>query len=426
MSTTRWLTSLALGLALAITPPAYAELHLKGSETCHEVSASEFAAAGAGTIGTLLLFVYTPTQDVEMKVGAGYVFAQAALDLYKTGKYALAKCSQPPPQLKTAAPAQSAPGKPNQDVVVMAPKTDLSPTTATTESSAVGKLLAKRTFLDDVNNLQTRRFLDELNNLQTLAPAKAALAAKSDEPAPPNPSAPPSPNAFRTPEPSQNWSLPPPGGAPFGAGTLERPILTAALTGTVSDAQTRAALDGAAVKLVGPTPSDWRGVYARGGQFEFTDLPAGTYFVEATQDGYSPNGRWVNVIANGRASVSVALEHGQDCAFNVANDTPWQVEVSVAGYTYSPMEVGPFAGVVFPGNPDGPTEIVAQANFVDHPQLIWGPFTFGCNGLQTVPLEPPPPEPAMSPAPGAYGPPPPSYPPPADYEPPSGDSPFPG
>jgi hypothetical protein len=170
------------------------------------------------------------------------------------------------------------------------------------------------------------------------------------------------------------------------------------VTGTVTDAQTEAALDGAAVKLVGPTASDWRGIYARAGQFEFDRLPAGTYFVEATLDGYSPNGRWVNVLADGRAQVPMTLQRGSDCSFNVANDTPWQLEVSVAGFRYSPLQVGPFAGVVFPGNLHGPTQISAEADFVDHPALTWGPFTFGCNGLQTVPLEPPPPEPMTYPA----------------------------
>jgi hypothetical protein len=418
MSTARWLASLPLTVALATASPAHAEFHFRGAESlsaCHAVSASEVAAAGAGAAGTLLLFVYTPSRDVELKVGAGYVFVQSALELYKTGRYAFAKCSQSPPELKPLAPDAPPSAKSNQGVVVMAPKSDLGAITSRADSAAASELPAKRKFFDDFNNLPTRKFLAGLNNLQTLAPAPATTGPKSDQP-PFAPSSSP-PDTSQAPAPGQNWSRPA-DRSPFGPGMIDQ----AALTGMVADAQTQAALDGAAVKIIGPTASDWRGAYARGGQFEFIGLPAGAYFIEATQEGYSPNGQWVNVIANGRANVLLNLARGSDCAFNVANDTPWRLEVSVVGYAYSPIEVGPFAGVVFPGNPNGATQIAAAAGFVDHPPLTWGPFTFACSGLQTVPLEPPPPEPATYPAdavapPGSYAPPPYSSP---DYGPPPG------
>jgi hypothetical protein len=124
MSVTRWLVALPIVVTVASTSPALAEFHLKGVDigsACHEVTATEVAGAGAGAVGTLLLFVYTPSEDVELKIGAGYVFAQSALDLYKTGKYAFAKCPQPPAGIKNV-PVSAQSGTPSQGVVVMLPK----------------------------------------------------------------------------------------------------------------------------------------------------------------------------------------------------------------------------------------------------------------------------------------------------------------
>jgi hypothetical protein len=181
------------------------------------------------------------------------------------------------------------------------------------------------------------------------------------------------------------------------------------VAGTVWDASAQLPIDGAAVKLVGPTPNDWRAVAAPQGRFQFDNLPAGAYFVEAAHDGYAPSGEWITVTPGFGPSVNLSLSPGMACAFNVANRTPWRIEVYVAGYAYSPMEVMPWSGVVFPGNPSGPTNIMAEADFMNRSPLNWGPYVYGCDGLQTLPLAPPPPEPVMDTMPSYSPPPPPPY-----------------